>query len=166
MKAQSGVPFTPRIEGDPLAMKGRDAVDFPQRNAACSSLTNPGNPDNYLKKECFTLPTAFADIAAKCVPFGSIAGTCKNLRGNLGRNVVEGPGLLTWDFSVFKNNQISENLNAQFRLEIFNILDRTNYGHPDEDLFNANGAPLASGGEITSAQGTGRQIQFALKLIW
>ena len=99
------------------------------------------------------------------------AGTCANLRGNLGRNAVIGPGLSKLDFSVFKNNyirRISESFNAQFRAEIFNIFNRANFSSPTDNLavFDQNGLPIQSAGLIDSTQTTSRQIQFALKLIW
>jgi len=116
-------------------------------------------------------------IAAECQPFGQgpgnagIPGTCANLRGNLGRNMVIGPGLSKLDLSVFKNNyirRISESFNAQFRAEIFNIFNRANFSSPTDNLavFDQNGLPIQSGGLIDSTQTTSRQIQFALKLIW
>jgi hypothetical protein len=93
------------------------------------------------------------------------------LRGNMGRNIVIGPGLSKLDFSVFKNNymtRISENFNAQFRAEIFNIFNRTNFSSPTDNttVFDQNGQPVPSAGLLTSTQTTSRQLQFALKLIW
>jgi hypothetical protein len=84
---------------------------------------------------------------------------------------VIGPGLSKLDFSVFKNNhikRISENFNAQFRAEIFNIMNRANFGSPTDNLaaFDQNGQSIQSAGLLTSTQTTSRQIQFALKLIW
>ena len=75
------------------------------------------------------------------------------------------------DFSIFKNNyvkRISENFNAQFRAEFFNILNHPNFASPTDNLavFDQNGQPVSSGGLITATQTTSRQIQFALKLIW
>jgi hypothetical protein len=131
----------------------------------------------YLNLNCFALPQATPDIAAACQPFGALAnapvpGTCANLRGNLGRNHIIGPGLSKLDFSVFKNNhvrRISENFNAQFRAEIFNIFNRANFGSPTNNLavFDQNGVPQTqTAGLLDSTQTTSRQIQFALKFIW
>jgi len=82
-----------------------------------------------------------------------------------------GPGLSKLDFSAFKNNRvrrISENFNAQFRAEIFNILNRANFSSPTDNLqvFDQSGQGIQSAGLLTSTQTTSRQIQFALKLIW
>jgi hypothetical protein len=91
--------------------------------------------------------------------------------GNLGRNTLIGPGVSKLDFSVFKNNRIkriSENFNAQFRAEVFNIFNRANFASPTDHstVFDTVGSPISSAGLVTSTQTTSRQIQFALKFIW
>jgi hypothetical protein len=98
---------------------------------------------------------------------------CFNLRGNAGRNIIPGPGLANLDFSIFKNNpirRVSENFNVQFRAEIFNILNRTNFADPvvpnDTDIFDSTGALNSAAGLLKSTTTSSRQIQFALKLIW
>jgi hypothetical protein len=98
---------------------------------------------------------------------------CFNLRGNSGRNILIGPGLANLDFSIFKNNyikRISENFNAQFRAEFFNILNRTNFAVPvnpdNTDIFNSSGATTGVAGLLTSTTTTAREIQFALKVSW
>jgi hypothetical protein len=75
------------------------------------------------------------------------------------------------DVSVFKNNRIrriSENFNAQFRAEFFNILNRANFASPTDHstVFDQSGKLISSAGLITSTQTTSRQIQFAVKMIW
>jgi hypothetical protein len=86
---------------------------------------------------------------------------------------VVGPTVVNFDMSVFKDNhvkRISETFNAQFRAEVFNALNHTNFNGPVNSvgccntLFDGNGVPGA--GQITSTATTSRQAQFALKLIW
>jgi hypothetical protein len=69
--------------------------------------------------------------------------------GNLGRNSIYGPGFGSVDFSVFKNTSISERRRAEFRVEIFNLFNRTNYANPN--------ATFSSGsfGQITSTRNGG-----------
>jgi hypothetical protein len=151
---------------------------------------HPGNPNHYIKTECFVLPTAPASFftpiasAAMCSSdpiFGdNVTGNaigappqCFNLRGNAGRNIIPGPGLVNLDLSFFKNNpirRISENFNVQFRAEIFNILNRANFAlpfNPDNmDIFDSAGNLNGSAGLITSTTTEAREVQFALKVIW
>ncbi|GAC1636817.1 MAG: hypothetical protein NVS9B14_16160 [Candidatus Acidiferrum sp.] len=85
--------------------------------------------------------------------------------GNLGRNTLRGPGLVTWDFSTQKDTKLNERLNLQLRAEIFNLLNRANFNMPNEVAFTPQGvSPTA--GVITSTTTSSRQVQFGLKLLW
>jgi hypothetical protein len=154
-KASSGQPFTPILGGDPLGTMLDETAEPPNRGAGpgCEMLSNPGNPDHYIKMQCLAFPNP------------------ANLRGNLGRNTVIGPGLANLDFSLFKNDRlrnISESCSVQFRAEFFNVFNRANFASPTDNrtVFDQSGIPTSSAGLITSTQTPSRQIQFALKLIW
>ena len=43
--------------------------------------------------------------------------------GNLGRNVIIGPGFSNIDFSVLKNTRLNEKLTFQFRTEVFDLFN-------------------------------------------
>jgi len=148
----------------------------------CDSPVNPRNPSHYLKPECFSMVpqtavnTPYCDTA-RALAIGA-AGFCPNIRGNLGRNSIIGPGLFNVDFSVLKNNyipRISETFNVQFRAEMFNVLNRANFAPPGlnpntgggamQAIF-ANGQPNPQFGQIVATQIPARQIQFALKVVW
>jgi hypothetical protein len=180
-KASTGQPFTPILGGDPVGTKLDETGLVPSFLSGCNPVNSNFKKDPhgpiYINSSCFILPQSTSAIAAQCQPFGQspgnpgIAGTCANLRGNMGRNIVIGPGLSKLDFSVFKNNyvqRISESFNAQFRAEIFNIFNRANFASPTDNLavFDQNGQAISTAGALTSTQTTSRQIQFALKLIW
>ena len=186
--AESGVPFTPKIGNDPLGLNNFDPYAFPDHSSAtnCASGVNPGHPEQYINLSCFTLPVSVAADAAQCRPFGfvapsagpppsagnpGIAGTCSNLLGTTGRNTLVGPGLMTFDFSLFKNNyirRISETFNIQFRFEAFNILNRPNFEPPinNSALFSASGAAVSGAGAVDTTSTTARQLQFGLKVVF
>jgi hypothetical protein len=182
-----GVPFTPTwgTGGDPANTLSSDDFAYPNRlgGPGCSSLTNPGHPDNYIKTQCFAIPTApnLAFWNANCLGGDAVSLQCFNLRGNAGRNIMIGPGITSLDFSVFKNNhiqRISENFNVQFRVEIFNILNHPNFAPPgpgdgNTDIFDATGASLApnvvqggTAGVLLRTTVPERQVQFAIKFIF
>ena len=174
-KANDGLPVTPLVGGDPVGQNSSDPWAFPDRltGPGCNSLVNPGNINNYIKLECFAMPTAKtqAFYNANCNPAVAFP-TCINLRGTAGRNIIVGPGLATVDFSVFKNipvKRVSENFNIQFRAEFFNVLNRANFGPPADSntIFDQTGAlQTGSAGVLDTTVTDARQIQFALKFVW
>jgi len=154
-QASTGSPFTVVMGGDPLGLNSTDPYDVPDRimGGSCSQPVNSGNPVDYLKLQCFTFPHP---------------GT---LRGNAGRNSIIGPGLSNLDMSLFKNTnlkRISDRLVAQFRVEAFNIFNRTNFAPPldHRSIFDASGNLVPGAGLINSTATPSRQIQFGLKFIW
>jgi len=183
--ASDGVPFTATwgTGSDPLGSLSSDDWDVPNRlsGPSCKTLTNPGNPTNYIKANCFAVPTVTDPVlwSKICSPSSPSAGgpvpfpLCFNLRGNAGRNILIGPGLTELDFSVFKNNyirRISERFNVQFRAEIFIILNHANFAPPvtpdNSDIFDGTGAPTGVAGLLSRTTTTAREIQFAVKAIF
>jgi hypothetical protein len=87
--------------------------------------------------------------------------------GNVGRDVLFGPGLADLDFSALKMTSLTERIKLQFRAEFFNILNRANFGSPNAVVFSsATTTPAPTAGVITSTSTTSRQVQFGLKLQW
>jgi hypothetical protein len=154
LRDSTGLPFTPVIGGDPLGLNNSSTFDFPDRLnlPGCNNPVNPGNPIHYITTSCFAAP-----------------GPATRL-GDSGRNVAIGPGLNNLDSSLLKNNYIhNERLNVQFRLELFNTLNHTNFSVPSRtsaQIFTQTFAPVATAGLLASTSTTSRQIQLALKLIW
>jgi hypothetical protein len=74
------------------------------------------------------------------------------------RTICCGPGLDDWDFSVHKKIAFSETSYFQFRAEIFNVFNHTNFSNPDGGFSDGP----TSFGRITTA-GDPRLLQFALK---
>src|SRR5205823_3499724 len=129
--------------------------DFPNRltGPGCDSAVNPGNPAAYIKTQCFAFPSP------------------PTLLGNSGRNILLGPGLANVDISVLKNitiPHVSEAFHIQFRTDVFNALNRSNFLPPLNNLklFDATGQPVSSAGLLDGTATSSRQIQFALKVIW
>jgi hypothetical protein len=147
----SGFPFTPLIGSN---RSGDGDTRNPDRPSLSASFTGPivtGNPNQWFNPKAFIAPAP---------------GTY----GNLGRGTLTGPGLADVDLSLFKNTSITEKANLQFRAEIFNILNRSNYGPPNTTVFSITpGAPPAispSAGAISTTATFPRQIQLGLKLIF
>ncbi len=156
-QASAGLPFTPLIAGDPLGMlsASEDTYSFPDRvrGSGCGTAVNPGNALHYIKTECFSAPNPITRL------------------GNASRNSVIGPGLSALDLSLVKNSpvsRISETFNVQFRFEVFNALNHSNFAPPinNSSLFDASGGPISTAGQIDQTATSSRQLQFGLKLTW
>jgi hypothetical protein len=170
-----GAPFWPSIGSDMLGEK-IGTVNPPNVVAGCSpqNLTNSnyrtGN-NFYLNASCVSLVPMTATNASYCDQ-RLAAGICSNIRGDLGRNTILGPGLFNADFSVKKNTyvrKISETFNVQFRAEMFNVLNHTNFAAPPAanlQAFNSSGQANGTYGQITNTQHPNRIIQFSLKMVW
>lgn len=79
--------------------------------------------------------------------------------GNAGRNIVTGPPLQQWDFSLFKNIPIRESMRLQFRAEFFDVFNHANFRLPDNDISSP------TFGQINEAL-PGRVVQLALKFLF
>ena len=77
------------------------------------------------------------------------------------RSVCCGPGLEDWDFSVHKKINFSDSKYFQFRGEIFNVFNHTNFSNPDGHYQDGQG----QFGKITQV-GDPRLVQFALKFFF
>jgi hypothetical protein len=92
--------------------------------------------------------------------------------GTMGRNVLVAKGLRTWDLSVLKNWKVRERLTTQFRVEAFNILNRTQYGAANNVLTTpstfgeALGTPDVINHNPLIGSGSARAVQLGLKLIF
>ena len=64
------------------------------------------------------------------------------------------------DASVIKNTQIVERFHLQFRVEMFNVLNRTQFNGPETNPTSGNF------GRITSAANLPRAVQLALRFRW
>jgi hypothetical protein len=145
---QSGLPFTPQLGYNPTGNGDSRNPIRPSYNAAFKGNVILGRPDRYFDANAFVPPAA---------------GTY----GNVGRDVLTGPGLATADFSALKKTALTERVSLQFRAEFFNILNRSNFGTPNAVVFTSAAATSApTAGVITSTATSSRQIQFGLKLLF
>jgi hypothetical protein len=85
--------------------------------------------------------------------------------GNLPRNTVTSPALATMDLSFFKNVTFATDRRVQFRIEIFNLFNRANFGTPDMTAF-INEEPNPNAGRITSTRTPARQMQLGVRWVF
>jgi hypothetical protein len=104
-----------------------------------------------------SLPDAYINTAAFDYPRDA-AGNRVHLEGNAARNSIQQPGIENWDLGVFKNTKVGERFTAQFRWEMFNAWNHTQFGPANLNLTSANF------GRITSTLVGPRRMQFGLRL--
>jgi len=106
----------------------------------------------------------YVDNPTVFVNQGTTAGTVLGF-GNLGRNVVIGPGFSNLDIAIVRNIRIKENLNFQIRGDAYDIFNHPNFGNPVTTIGSATLGVITSGSRAPAGDfGSSRQIQLALKL--
>jgi Carboxypeptidase regulatory-like domain/TonB dependent receptor-like, beta-barrel len=136
---RSGKPFTITQSGDPLSL-GSLSTTLPD-------LIADPHVSNQTIDRWFD-PTAFRVLTATTNRFGSE-----------GRNILIGPGFASLDFSVHRRFGLgAESRYLDFRWEVFNALNRANFGLPNRTINSSNV------GTITTLAGDPRVMQFALRL--
>jgi hypothetical protein len=141
MTATSGSPFSAQFNQD-IANIGARSIS--QRANIIGDPYQGGHSTSAL----WVNPAAFA--APDLYTFGTV-----------GRNTLIGPGFYQWDFGGDKNFRITERFTFQFRAEIFNITNRTNFSNPANDL----GSP-STFGRITGTSGAPLEAQFGAKVLF
>lgn len=185
---QSGLPWSPADTSDisKSGDKRSDRWDF------------FGNPNDF-KAGKSPIPLYRADqppplnvIPAMCTQEAAAVGATANLTqlgcfaqgnsvliapptgtyGTAGRNIFRDDGFRDWDFSLFKNWTIKERLTAQFRVEVFNILNNVILANPGSGGFKTGTigcscqTPDAGGQNPLLGTGGARAMQLGLKLLF
>jgi Carboxypeptidase regulatory-like domain len=139
---QSGFPIRLDTEDDTELISSLFFIgtEAPQRVAPFQKLNSKRNGNFWFS------PSDFADP-----PLGSFnTGTQ--------RTICCGPGLDDWDLSAQKKIAVTESKYFQFRAEIFNLFNHTNFSNPDGHFSDGP----TQFGKITRAADP-RLVQFALK---
>ncbi|MFN3323827.1 MAG: carboxypeptidase regulatory-like domain-containing protein [Bryobacteraceae bacterium] len=80
--------------------------------------------------------------------------------GNLGRNALRGPGFRNFDLGFFKNFEFGERIRIQYRAEMFNAFNNTNFANPGASFGTPNF------GRVLGTFIPQRSIQMGLKLYY
>lgn len=88
----------------------------------------------------------------------------RNEFGDAPRDVFRGPGINNWDLTIFKNFPVKERTRFQFRWELYNLFNHTQWDGVDNNArFDAQGRQVnGQFGQVTSAR-LERQMQFSLR---
>jgi outer membrane receptor protein involved in Fe transport len=148
LRIRSGYPFSVTTGIDRSGI-GPWGTRYPDLAPGANSNPILGGPDRYYD------PTAFV-----LQPRGVI--------GNLGRNTLIGPGSATIDVQVSRHLGLGgDERTLQLRIEVFNLLNRANFGLPANVLFlDQNGTRREDAGRITNTATAARQMQLGVRVVW
>ncbi len=144
-QAQSGNPFNPLVGFDNANLGASSSAAGERPNLVLGQPLVTGGPQNYFNALAFSLPSA---------------GTL----GNLGRDVLSGPGLINFNLALDRTFWKRENQSVRIRVEAFNVANRPNFQIPSgTSLFDSTGARLGGVGQITATTTSSRQIQLSAR---
>jgi len=147
---QTGLPFNVTINRSKCVRAGDYAVSGEMRPdyVAGVPLTPPdgSTPDDWINAAAFAAPA-------------------NQTFGDLGRNIFRAPGITDVDFAPAKDVSFSERMHLRFRADVFNILNRAQYGGPNAVLGQTNfgviTTPISS---YATGRGAPREFQRSAKL--
>jgi outer membrane receptor protein involved in Fe transport len=147
--AMSGTPFTV-FDSNDVSLQGQ----APEISGFSSNRPNViGNPNSGPRSVAEWFNTgAFQQLQPD--PLGRF-----EVFGDEGRNAVLGPRYINWDASAFKNISLTESKELQFRGELFNVLNHTNFRLPVSDIESPTFGQIQS--DVSP-----RVIQVALKFLF
>ncbi|MFN2456147.1 MAG: carboxypeptidase regulatory-like domain-containing protein [Pyrinomonadaceae bacterium] len=177
-QAQSGNPVN-ILAGNPLAIAGTtiggaNISSFTGVASIRPDLIGPvtitRNPNQYFNNAVCDprAPGGCPAGAAFALPVALVGTTNVFHFGSLGRNVIIGPRFNNTDFSVIKNTKLSETTRVQFRAELFDVFNHTNFGQPGRvaQVGSTDFGVIRNTRFATGDSGSSRQVQFALKLLF
>jgi hypothetical protein len=125
--------------------------------------TGTGNRPNRICDGNIPNPTIDRWFDLSCfVPTTDNTGTY----GDSGRNIIRGPGSFNIDASLIKNTRIG-NVDTEFRIEAFNILNHPQFANPNTTIGNAAAGVISAMLSNPSCSVCGtveRQIQLGVKV--
>ena len=134
----------------------------PAQIAPFRTMKPQSNANYYFDPNSFT-ENATDNTAPPCTA-GAVFGCYDpSLLGTLGtakRTICCGPHLSNTDFAILKTIPISEAMHVDFRAEIFNIFNHTQFFTPD-----GNTSDGSQFGQVTQIRDP-RLVQFAIKLFF
>ena len=147
---QSGQPFQVNYNFQTADDFDGSGQGFGRPDVVAPITYNQHDPLNFLSLTSFAVPctpvaAGFGGTDASCIP-----GT--RHFGNEGRNSLIGPHFRQFDFSVFKNTNITERLKLELRLEAYNLFNHPNFANPYLPNFIAD---AAGNGFLSTGQSAG-----------
>jgi len=148
--SQTGLPFNITLTRSNGSVPGDYAVSGEERPNYVYGvpLTPPGGstPSEWVNPAAFSTPAS---------------GTF----GDLGRNAFRDPAISDVDLALAKDISLMEHVKVRLRADIFNVLNRAQYGAPNANLSAANfGTITTTISSYATGRGTPREFQLSAKI--
>ena len=163
------------ISGNMHTLSGANQTAQKCVNAALAA-GGQGAADQLIGNPTFANTYGLSNTSGGCFVSGNavLTAPAPGSQGNMGRNIFRGPGFKNLDFSLSKLWKFNDRVKLQFRGEVFNILNHTNF---DGNSLKTNlSSPTIVGTVIYTpdvgaanpviGSGGSRHIQLGAKIIW
>jgi len=86
--------------------------------------------------------------------------------GNVGRNILSGPGVINLDASVFRKFRVRERISLEFRVEAFNVTNTPHFANPNTTFGNPGFGQVTTSNDFTDSTNDtdNRKLQVGLRL--
>jgi hypothetical protein len=131
-----------------------------------SSLNTP-LVNNRPNLACSCTPAVYGNVGPRIQWFDATAFAAPpvNTIGNVGRNILGGPGVINLDASLARTFSIRERYKLQFRMDSFNFSNTPHYDNPNTTFGSSTfGQVTTAGGNYGNGHGDPRQFEVSLKL--
>ena len=142
---RSGRPYTVNQSGNNV---GQNMTGLPNQI---------GDPDSNVDRSCSS--TTDCPAAVRWFNPAAFQAVVSGNFGNERRNQLRGPDYQSLDFTLQRSVSFSKRVGAVLRWDVFNALNRTNFGLPNRNLTDT-----ANVGTITSLGGDPRLMQLSIRL--
>jgi hypothetical protein len=148
--SQTGLPFNITIDRSNGSVPGDYAISGNERpNYVYGAALAP--PDG-------SIPAEWVNRAAFSTP---ASGTF----GNLGHNAFRAPAVSEVELALAKDVSIAERMKVRLRADVFNVLNRAQYGAPNADFSQTNfGTITTTISNYATGRGTPREFQLSAKI--
>jgi hypothetical protein len=148
--SQTGLPFNITVDRSNGSVPGDYAISGAERPNYVygAALIPPGG----------SRPAEWVNPAAFSVP---ASGTF----GNLGRNAFRARSISDVDLALAKDVTLTERMRVRFRADVFNVVNRAQYGAPNADFSQTNfGVITSTISTYATGRGTPREFQLSAKI--
>jgi hypothetical protein len=147
--AQTGLPVNITVDRPNCAVPGLFSISGEERPdyiwGVPLTSAEGSNPNDWINLAAFAAPA-------------------NQTFGNLGRNAFRALGISQIDLGLSKFINITERLNLRLRADLFNVLNRAQYGAPNSDISASNfGIITSTVSNYATGRGTPRELQLSAK---